>query len=118
MEEFTKNWPHIDVLLNLDLNAWKRTYGVTKKEGHRKHLPSDQLKKLNKENWWVREMPEKSPQGGYKPLMMFGTNMNNYKLNRIDFHKIQLDNLKAPCEGNYLMNKYDKYINPKIGEKQ
>lgn len=110
LKTFTKNWPHIDILLNVNLHAWKRSYKAENKQGRKKDLISDQLTKMNKKNWWVREIPDENLQGGYKPLMLFGTNMPNYFLNRIDFHKAYPKELTFPCAGNSLLNTYEKFI--------
>ncbi len=109
LENFTKNWPQIDLLINLSVTMWKRAYHCKTCKTNR--LLSQQLQRMYKKTWWIRKIADGNVK--WKYTMLFGTNMSGYTLSHIDFHKIQLNDLGNLTEGNYLITKCDDFIQGK-----
>lgn len=90
LSKVSRNWPQLELLINMDINALKRCY-TSPHPHHAGHKVSikDLLKSWNKKLWYVRA--EKIDTKYWR--MFFGTNMTNYHLTHLDFIRIDdIDN--------------------------
>jgi hypothetical protein len=95
-------WNTLEILINIQLNALKRCYKST----HPAHepfnkLPSELLSEIDKRIWWVREFVSNDT---LRWVMFFGTNMEKYNLNRIDFHRV------TDLNNSYIINDFDNFV--------
>lgn len=84
LARFSRKWNAIDILMNISLTILKRCY----KSGHPNHRYFNKdlqglIKSFDKRYWWLRPPPEELNRK-FMWIMLFGTNMQNYFIKRIE----------------------------------